>query len=52
LGRAAGCHRFRATRITAYLGNGGVLQHAQKMTAHESPRTTKLRDRTGDEIHA
>jgi len=38
--------------ITAYLANGGALEHAQKMTAHESPRTTKLCDRTGDEIDA
>jgi hypothetical protein len=41
---------FRATGITAYLGNGGVLEHAQSMAAHESPRTTELYDRTGDEI--
>jgi hypothetical protein len=36
--------------ITAYLGNGGSLEHAQTMAAHESPRTTKLYDRTSDEI--
>jgi hypothetical protein len=45
-----GNHTFRATGITAYLGNGGALFHAQSMAAHESPRTTKLYDRTGDEI--
>ena len=45
-----GCHTFRATGITAYLENGGTLEHAQAMAAHESPRTTKLYDRTGDEI--
>ena len=45
-----GNHTFRATGITAYLDNGGVLEHAQSMAAHESPRTTKLYDRTGDEI--
>ena len=44
------CHRFRATGITAYLENGGTLENAQLMAAHESPRTTKLYDRTGDEI--
>jgi site-specific recombinase XerD len=54
--RAAGlsadtcCHTFRATGITAYLDNGGTLENAQAMAAHESPRTTKLYDRTGDEI--
>lgn len=44
------CHTFRATGITAYLENGGTLENAQNMAAHESPRTTKLYDRTGDEI--
>ena len=45
-----GCHTFRATGITAYLEVGGSLENAQAMAAHESPRTTKLYDRTGDEI--
>jgi hypothetical protein len=41
---------FRATGITAHLENGGTIEHAQRIAAHESPRTTKLYDRTGDEI--
>ena len=45
-----GNHSFRATGITAYLNAGGTLENAQLMAAHESPRTTKLYDRTGDEI--
>jgi site-specific recombinase XerD len=45
-----GCHTFRATGITAYLDGGGTLENAQAMAAHDSPRTTKLYDRTGDEI--
>ena len=45
-----GNHSFRATGITAYLANGGVLEHAQEMAAHESPRTTKLYDRTKDRL--
>jgi site-specific recombinase XerD len=45
-----GCHTFRATGIGAYLEAGGTLENAQAMAAHESPRTTKLYDRTGDEI--
>ena len=45
-----GCHTFRATGITAYLEAGGTLENAQAMAAHESPRTTKLYDRTGDQI--
>jgi len=45
-----GCHTWRATGVTIYLENGGRLEHAQQMAAHESPRTTKLYDRTKDEI--
>jgi integrase len=44
------CHTFRATGITAYLENGGSIENAQAIAAHESPQTTKLYDRTGDEI--
>jgi len=44
------CHTFRATGITAYLENGGTIENAQLIAAHESPRTTKLYDRTGDVI--
>jgi integrase len=45
-----GCHTFRATAITAYLENGGMLEHAQSMEAHESPRTTKLYDRNKERL--
>jgi integrase len=41
---AIGCHTFRATGITAYLKNGGKLEVAQQMAAHESARTTGLYD--------
>ena len=44
------CHTFRATGITAYLSNGGSLEHAQRIACHESARTTKLYDRTSDTI--
>jgi site-specific recombinase XerD len=44
------CHTFRATGITAYLENGGTLEKAQAIAAHESPRTTKLYDRTSDAL--
>ena len=40
------CHTFRATGITAYLSNGGTLEHAQRIAGHASPKTTKLYDRT------
>lgn len=43
-------HTFRATGITAYLKSGGTIEKAQQIAAHESPKTTKLYDRTNDEI--
>jgi site-specific recombinase XerD len=46
-----GCHTFRVTAITIYLQNGGTLEKAQQMAAHESPRTTKLYDRTNDVVN-
>ena len=45
-----GNHTFRATGITIYLTNGGDLEKAQQMAAHESPRTTKLYDRRNDVV--
>ena len=44
------CHTFLATGITAYLSNGGTLEHAQQIAGHASPKTTKLYDRTADTI--
>ena len=44
------CHTFRATGITTFLENGGSIENAQAIAAHNSPRTTKLYDRTGDKI--
>ena len=43
-------HTFRATGITAYRANGGTLEHAQEIANHASPKTTKLYDRTSDQI--
>lgn len=45
-----GNHTFRATGIPAYLKNNGLLEHAQTLANHASPRTTKLYDRRNDEI--
>lgn len=45
-----GNHTFRATGITAYLENGGTIENAQAIANHESPKTTKLYDRTSDQI--
>jgi len=44
------CHTFRDAGITAYSENGGALEHAQAIAAHENPRTTKLYDRTADAV--
>jgi hypothetical protein len=38
------------TGITTYLQNDGTIEHAQQIANHESPRTTKLYDRTSDAI--
>ncbi len=46
----AGNHTFRASGITIYLENGGTLEAAQEMAAHESPRTTKLYDRRNEKV--
>ena len=44
------CRTFRTTGITAYLSNGGTLEHAQQFAGHALPRTTKLYDRTADTV--
>jgi site-specific recombinase XerD len=45
-----GNHTFRATGITACLKNGGKLEIAQRVAAHESSRTTGLYDRRDDDV--
>jgi len=44
------CNIFRASGITTYMENGGSLERAHAFAAHESPRATKLYDRTSDQI--
>jgi site-specific recombinase XerD len=46
-----GNHTFRATSITPYLKNGGKLEIAQQIAAHESSRTTGLYDRRDDDVN-
>jgi hypothetical protein len=43
------CSIARAVSF-AGLANGGALEHAQEMAAHESPRTTKLYDLTKERL--
>lgn len=45
-----GNHTFRATGITVYLKNGGLLERAATMANHASTRTTQLYDRRSDDI--
>ena len=40
----------RRERGAPVAANGGALEHAQEMAAHESPRTTKLYDRTKERL--
>jgi site-specific recombinase XerD len=45
-----GNHSMRATGMTDYLKSGGTLEKAQQMANHSSPRTTKLYDRSNEEL--
>ena len=45
-----GNHTMRASGITAYLSNGGLLEHAQRIAAHASSQTTRLYDRRSDTV--
>lgn len=44
------CHSMRASGITVYLSNGGLLEHAQRIAAHASSQTTRLYDRRSDAV--
>ena len=55
-----GGHRFQTLRRsatslrslvppTAWMANGGIVEKAQHIAGHESPRTTKLYDRRDDQ---
>lgn len=44
-----GNHSFRATGITAYLANGGMLELAAAVANYASTRTTQFYDRRSDE---
>jgi hypothetical protein len=43
-------HTLRATGLTAFRANEGRIVHTQEITNHAGPRTTRLSDRTGDQI--
>jgi hypothetical protein len=44
------CHTLRAAGITAYQPSGETIAKARQIAAHESPKTTKLYERTCDQI--
>jgi integrase len=50
LSEAVGNHTFRATGITTFPANGGSLEQAQEIANHASPKTTKLYDRSSDQL--
>jgi len=43
-------HSFRATGITNFLENDGILEAAQRIAVHADSRTTKLYDRRGQKV--
>ena len=50
LTRRSAITAFARPGSPAYTSNGGALEHAQEMAAHESPRTTKLYNRTKERL--
>ena len=44
------CHSFRATGVTEYMNSGGTIEIAQKIAGHTSPATTRIYDRSGDQL--
>jgi integrase len=43
-------HSFRATGITNFLENDGILEAAQRIAGNADSRTTKLYDRRGQKV--
>jgi len=44
------CHSFRATGVTAYMNSGGTIEIAQRIAGHTSPSTTRIYDRSEDQL--
>ena len=44
------CHRFRATGVTEYMNSGGTIEIAQRIAGHTSPSTSRIYDRSGDQL--
>lgn len=52
LGDKISNHSFRATGITLYRKAGGTLDRAQQLAGHANAETTRLYDRSDDEVSA
>jgi integrase len=44
------CHSFRATGVTEYMNSGGTIEIAQRIAGHASSATTRIYDRSGDQL--
>src|SRR6202048_1808461 len=44
------CHTFRATGATEYMNSNGTIEIAQRIAGHTSPATTRIYDRSGDQL--
>ena len=44
------CHSFRATGVTEYMNSEGTIEIAQRIAGHTSPATTRIYDRSGDQL--
>ena len=44
------CHSFRATGVTEYMNSGGTIEIAQRIAGHTSPATTRIYDRSEDQL--
>ena len=50
---ATSCQHYWLMKLrphSPHISNGGTIEKAQQIAAHESPTTTSLYDRTNDEI--
>ena len=44
------CHSFRATGVTEYMNSGGTIEIAQRIAGHTTSSTTRIYDRSGDQL--
>src|SRR4029077_1322509 len=44
------CHSFRATGVTEYMNSGGTIEIAQRIAGHTSSSTSRIYDRSADQL--